>query len=125
MLMSELDLAELRRRAELWLIYGDRDGFRPEDCRALLGEVRELRAAYIRALALYRQARGLSPEDPIEVVPPEQPPPTGIPESVNVWDAVRPQLLAGALGDNPPGWLGDDPEPPAADYPARGPEDST
>jgi hypothetical protein len=53
--MDDRELAAIEQRARLWLDYGDRDAFRPDDLRALLAEIREVRADHAHARALIRQ----------------------------------------------------------------------
>jgi hypothetical protein len=38
-MLSRLDRAEILRRAELWLLWGDREQFTADDLRALLAEL--------------------------------------------------------------------------------------
>jgi hypothetical protein len=53
--MSDHEWAEIERRADLWLTFGDRDAFRADDLTAMLAEVRGLRALRTRLIALNKQ----------------------------------------------------------------------
>jgi hypothetical protein len=47
--VNRLQLAELQRHADAWLLWGDRDQFTADDLRALLAELDRLRRALRRA----------------------------------------------------------------------------
>jgi len=107
MLMNSYEWAQVEQRAELWLIYGERDCFRPEDLRLILGEVRQLRAMRDRLAALNAhylarlgdpaeaaatyasaaEARRLLAE-PAEAEPPEAEPPAGPFDPFGPWRAL-------------------------------------
>jgi hypothetical protein len=53
--LTDQALEQIEQRARLWLDWGDRDAFRPDDCQALLAEARHERAALAHAQAMIRQ----------------------------------------------------------------------
>jgi hypothetical protein len=62
----------MERRADLWLIYGDRDAFTGDTLAEILAEVRGLRALRTRLIALNKQmlTRLGDPAEPGHLEPP-------------------------------------------------------